>query len=126
MDLKLQVPHWPPSHLLDHLLMWGIAAATVVLFAASGDFYRGKAEIGDAIPFTAAFLATGYFLFGSHWIGRCTDGTRLAGLVLPSFMVLVMAYFVLAGRAGFIQPGATAAAVLAQILSLVVVCVRNQ
>src|SRR5690606_27917520 len=99
---------------------------TLVLFAVSEDFYRGKAKVGDAIPFTAAFLATGYFLSGLTEIWGGVDRTRLDGLVLPGFMAVVMAYFVLAGRAGFIQPAATAIAVLAQVIALIVVGARAQ
>lgn len=125
MELKTTSPRRPPNRLLDHLLLWGVSAATLVLFGTSGDFYRGKADVGDAILLTAAFLTTGYFVSWSTWIWRRTDGTRVEGFVAPCFMVVVMAYFVLAGRAAFIQPTATATAVLGQVLSLVVICARD-
>lgn len=125
MDLR-PTPSQPPSRLMDHLLLWGAAAATLGLFTVARDFYRGKAEVGDAVPFTLAFVATGYLLSSLPWIWRNTDHTRLAGLIMPSFMALVMAYFVLALRAGFIQPTATAIAVITQSLLLVVVYARSQ
>jgi hypothetical protein len=125
VDLRIAEPRRTPNRLPDHLLLWGVAFGTLMLFATSRDFYRGKAEIGDAIPFTVAFLVTGYFLFGLSWIWGIADRTRVAGLVLPGFMAVVMAYFVLGCRAGFIQPPATAIAVLAQVVSLIVVGARG-
>jgi hypothetical protein len=89
------------------------------------DFYRGKAQVGDAIPFTATFLMTGYFLWGLPRIWQSTARTRLDGLVLPVFTVIVMAYLGLALRVGFIQPPATAIAVLIQAFSLVILLARS-
>lgn len=122
MDLKIP----EPSRLPDHLLLWSVSVATLALFAMSRDFYRGKAEIGDALPFTVAFLVTGYFLSGLSWIWGKTGQTRLDGLVLPGFMAVVMAYFVLVCRTGFIQPAATAIAALAQAVSLIIVGARTR
>jgi len=124
MDLEIPKSRRPSSRLPEHLLLWGVALVTLLLFAASGDFYRGKAESGDAIPFTVAFLATGYFFSRLSWIWGSADGTRLAGLVLPCFMALVLTYFVLGCRAGFIQPAATAFTVFAQTVCFIVIGAR--
>lgn len=124
MDLEIPTSRRPSSRLPEHLLLWGVSLGTLLLFTTSGDFHRGEAEIGDAVPFTVAFLATGYFFSRLSWIWRIAEGTLFAGLVLPCFMVLVLVYFVLGLRAGFIQPAATAFAVLAQTVSFIVIGAR--
>jgi hypothetical protein len=126
MELKIPGPRRPPSRLVDHLLMWGVSAASLALFAVAWDPYRGPAEVGDALLFTAAFLTTGSFLSRLPRIWQGTDRTRLAGFVSPCFMVLVMAYVALALRTGFFQPTATAIAVLVQSVSLVVLMARSR
>jgi len=126
MNLEIPTSRQPPSRWPEHLLLWGVSLGTLVLFGASeGDFHRGKSDVGDAIPFTVAFLATAYFFARLPRIWRSAEGTLLAGLVLPCFGGLVLAYFVLGCRAGFIQPGVTAVAVLAQTISFVLIGART-
>lgn len=125
MNLEIPTSRQPPSRWPEHLLLWGVALGSLILFgAAEGDFYRGKSDVGDAIPFTVAFLVAGYFFAWLPWTWKKSEGTLLAGLVLPCFVVLVLTYFVLGCRAGFVQPGSTAVAVLAQTVSFVLIGAR--
>jgi hypothetical protein len=125
MDLNDLEPSRPRRRVLEHFLLWAVAGSTLCLFAIAEDRWRGKAEVEDAIAFNVVFLATGYFLAWLPQIWQGTDQTPLAGLITPLFMTLSLAYLYFAFRAAFVQPTATAIAIIAQLVSLIILAARS-
>jgi len=126
MDLSELTPRRQESRIIDHLLLWGSWAFTLGVFAVADDRWRGSARVTDGLAFSLVFVATGYVQAWLPQIWRQTDRTPLAGFVTPLFMTLVLAYLYFAFRAAFVQPAATATAVLAQLVSLIVLSLRSQ
>lgn len=111
---------WP-----DHAGVVAAIVVTLVVFRNAVDFDRGAAHLGDCVGFTVAFVVLAYFLCWDP-VPR-TDGrpNRLAWLQTPAFVTLTLGYLYFAFCAGYVQPGATGLAVIAQVAALTVILGRT-
>jgi hypothetical protein len=77
---------------MAHLCIIGVAAMSIVTFLVADAEVTGQPSVGDALGFTAAFVATAYYVGWLPSIWRWSKGTRFEVMVMPAFMVLTMTF----------------------------------
>ena len=95
------------------------------MFGRAVDEVTGRAQLGDALGFTAAFLATGFYIAALPRLWRSTGGRPAAALVMPGFVALVLGFLYLGLRTYFVQSGAIGPALLLQLFLLICVLCRS-
>ena len=106
----------------------GVAAAfvvTLIVFRNAVDFDRGVAHLGDCVAFTLGFVVLAYFLCWDPMPRDDGRPHRFLWLQTPAFVGLTLMYLYLAFCAGYVQPGATGLAVIAQVATLTVILGRT-
>ena len=122
--MDLTPPPRPRGRGLSLTLILGASASTLILFGRADDEVTGRPQLGDALGFTAAFLAAGCYIAALPLLWRWSRGRPAAALVMPGFVALVLGFLYLGLRTYFVQPGATGPAVLIQLFVLVCVLCR--
>jgi hypothetical protein len=121
----MEIPHRKRrGTLLRHAMIVSAAILALVAFRVADDEITGKAEVSDAFGFTTLFLLAGYYIGWLPEIWEKCRGTAFESLIMPIFMMLVLAYLYFSFRSHFIQPGATGASVCLQLFVMICLMCR--
>ncbi|WP_435008835.1 hypothetical protein P12x_000084 [Tundrisphaera lichenicola] len=124
----MEFMEFPPRkkrrRIVDHLMIFAVAALALVVFGRADDEVTGKAQVSDAFGFTMIFVVAAYYIEWLPAIWERTRRTAFEPFVMPAFIAMVLAYLYFSFRSYFIQPGATSLAVFSQLFAMIVLSCR--
>lgn len=102
-----------------------VSAATALVYVFASDSRTGHAEATDGVGLAVAFLLIGLLTDALPALWRASRRRRVEPFVMPVYMTLSLAYAYFAFKTGFLQPGATALAVTAHVVTFAYLSLRS-